>query len=340
MISAFITGLSGAKLTADERDFLADVKPAGLIVFARNVVDADQLRRLIGDATSVIGGGDVLVLVDQEGGRVQRIREPLTHNLPSAAAIAELYDRNPAAARDTAFSIAALAAQELRGFGITMNCAPVLDVPVAGAHDVIGDRAFGHTAEQVSDLARQVARGLIAGGIAPVMKHIPGHGRAGADSHHDLPIVEASHAELSATDFAPFKALADLPAAMTAHVVYTAIDRDQPASTSRRVTDVVIRGEIGFDGLLMSDDLSMKALSGPMRTRAEAVIAAGSDLALHCNGDLAEMRAVAAGVPALAGDALRRFESAARIADEAATFDLAATRDLLQSMMRETTQRG
>mgnify|MGYP002620582884 CR=1 FL=1 len=314
MTLAFITGLEGETLSDREARFLREAAPAGLILFARNCVGPEQIRRLVGEAREASGqGDDFLVLIDQEGGRVQRLRPPLGRALPPADAYACLYCEDEDSARDAAFLSARLLADDLKDLGINTNCAPVLDVPVPGAHDIIGDRAYGRTPGQVARLGRAVAEGLMAGGVLPVVKHIPGHGRATADSHLALPVVDAPRDVLDATDFAPFKALADMPAAMTAHVVFTAVDGDAPASTSRRVTQEVIRGAIGFDGLLMSDDLSMKALSGPMSARAEAVLAAGSDLALHCSGDFAEMEAVAAAVPPLAGDGLRRFRAAVEI---------------------------
>ncbi len=310
MTSALITGLSGATLSPDERAFYRDVKPAGVILFRRNVEDAALIRPLVDSVCEAIGRDDVLVLIDQEGGRVQRLRPPAARDLPPAAAYAALYARDPERAKAAAFAVARLVADELRGYGINMNCAPVLDVPVAGAHDIIGDRAYGVTPAQIIDIARDVAEGLMAGGVVPVIKHIPGHGRATADSHLDLPVVATRYDELSKTDFVPFKALAHMPAAMTAHVVFSDIDAAHPASTSAKITHDIIRGDIGFDGLLMSDDLSMKALTGAMRARAEAVIAAGSDVALHCNGDMTEMRAAAEGVPQLTGIAKARFERA------------------------------
>lgn len=305
MRSAFITGLSGHTLTLDERAFLASTQPAGIIVFARNVAEPDQLRRLIGDATDAIGSADTLVLVDQEGGRVQRLRPPHWRALPPAGRYREADD--PARA---AWLVARLLADELRQVGINTDCAPVLDIPVAGAHGVIGDRAFATEPGLVAELGRAFAQGLRAGGVVTVIKHIPGHGRATADSHFELPRVSTGRAELAATDFMPFRELRSEPAAMTAHVVFSDLDPHNPASTSPIVHRQVIRGDMAFDGLLMSDDLSMKALLGPMRVRAEAVIAAGSDIALHCNGDLAEMADVAAGVPALTGAPLARFERA------------------------------
>lgn len=310
MRARLIAGLSGEDLTPGERAFLRDARPCGIILFSRNCQSQAQIGRLSASARDACGADDLLVLIDQEGGRVQRLRPPLGRLLPPAAAYGALYATQPEEARRMARGVANLLAQDLAALGIDTICAPVLDVPVPGSHGVIGDRAYGAAPEQVASLGRAVAEGLMAGGALPVIKHIPGHGRAMADSHFDLPVVTASKAELTANDFAPFKALAQMPAAMTAHVVFTAVDPDAPASTSSRVTHEIIRGEIGFDGLLLSDDLSMRALKGSMRERAEAVIRAGSDVALHCNGDLAEMRDAAEGAPPLEGLPLRRFEAA------------------------------
>ena len=329
MALALITGISGTVLTAGERAFLADAKPAGLILFARNCVSPEQIRALVDDARAAVGGGALLVLIDQEGGRVQRLKPPVSRLLPPAAAYARLYLRDRDAGRAAAFAHARFVADSLTRLGINTNCAPVLDVPVAGAHDIIGDRAYGTTPEQIVDLGREIAAGFIAGGVVPVIKHIPGHGRATADSHLALPVVGTSRQELQRTDFVPFTALGDAPAAMTAHVVYTAIDPDQPASTSLIVTRDIIRGEMGFDGLLMSDDLSMKALTGPMRARAAAVIAAGSDLALHCNGQMAEMIEAAKGVPELSQFALKRFERAYAITTTRSQYDEAEAERLI-----------
>jgi len=323
MAKAFITGVAGPELAPREAAFLRAAQPAGLILFSRNCVDPDQIRRLVGDARAAIGGDDLLVLIDQEGGRVQRLRPPLGRELPPAQAYAHLYRDDPEAGLEAAFLAARLLADDLTALDINTDCAPVLDVPVPGGHAIIGDRAYGAEPEQVARLGRAVAEGFIAGGVLPVIKHIPGHGRATKDSHLDLPVVTEAAEVLSATDFAPFKSLAEMPAAMTAHVVFTAIDPDQPASTSRRVIQDVIRGEIGFDGLLMSDDVSMKALSGSFAERTRAVIAAGSDLALHCNGALSEMEEVAGACPELAGAALRRFRSATAVFERRDPYDSA-----------------
>lgn len=322
MTLAFITGLSGLTLTPGEAALLKSAAPAGIILFSRNCADAEQIRRLVADARDASGqGDDFLVLIDQEGGRVARLRPPLGRALPPADAYACLYGDAEGDACEAAFLAARLLADDLKALGINTNCAPVLDVPVPGAHDIIGDRAYGRTPDQVACLGRAVAEGFMAGGVLPVIKHIPGHGRATADSHLALPVVDAPREVLDVTDFAPFKALADMPAAMTAHVVFTAVDAEAPASTSRRVTQEVIRGAIGFDGLLMSDDLSMKALTGPLGARARAVISAGSDLALHCSDVLPEAEEVAAAVPALEGDALRRFRAALAVLARAEPYD-------------------
>ena len=336
MRASLITGLAGTDLTPDEARFLADVQPCGLILFARNCGSPDQIRRLLLDAKSAIGTEDVLVLIDQEGGRVRRLMPPQWRALPSGRAYALLSETSFALAEETARQVARLTAADLKGLGINTNCVPVLDIPAPDSHEIIGDRAYGTTPEAVARLGRAVAEGHMAGGVVPVMKHMPGHGRARADSHLELPVVTASWAELSATDFAPFHALKDLPAAMTAHVVFTAVDPDAPASTSEIVTRNVMRGEIGFDGLLMSDDLSMKALSGTMRARAEAVIRAGSDVALHCNGSLAEMEEVASGVPPLTGQPLSRFERCLAVLPRDEPFDVAEAEAALDRALMAT----
>ena len=335
MTAALITGLAGTEFSADERDFYRDVAPAGVILFRRNVADAMQMKRLVSDVRDAVGRDDFLVLIDQEGGRVQRLKPPLARLLPPGMAYARLHQCDADRGCQAAYHVARLCADDLARYGINMNCAPVADLPVEGAHDIIGDRAFGRDVAQVVTLARQIADGLLAGGVLPVVKHIPGHGRALADSHLALPVVDTSRDELSKTDFAPFHALRDLPAAMTAHVVYTAIDADAPASTSAKVVGDVMRGEIGFGGLLMSDDLSMHALSGPMCERAASVIRAGCDLALHCNGNMDEMREAAAGVPRLSGRALDRFAAAYGLSGRVQPFDEQQALAFLDELMRD-----
>jgi beta-N-acetylhexosaminidase len=334
MRTALITGVAGLVLAPREAAFLKETRPAGFILFARNLQSHAQIRALIDAVHKAVGTDELLVLIDQEGGRVQRLRPPLGRKLPPAAAFGRNFTRDPEGAAAAAFAVARLMAEDLKALGINTDCAPVVDLPVPGSHEIIGDRAYGTNPTQVVALAKAVAEGLMAGGVLPVIKHIPGHGRATADSHLALPIVNESRAVLSATDFAPFKALSGMPAAMTAHVVFRAIDAHEPASTSAIVTREIIRGEIGFDGLLMSDDLSMKALSGDIRTRAQRVIAASSDVALHCNGDLSEMQAAAAGVPELAGRALQRFSAALAVTQKARAFDSAAAEAHLDRVLK------
>jgi beta-N-acetylhexosaminidase len=321
MPNAFITGLAGPDLLPAEHAFLAAARPAGIILFARNCQSHDQIRRLVDDSRDAIGSDSALVLIDQEGGRVQRLRPPLGRALPAAAGYGALYAADPEDACRAAFLASRQTAADLSVLGINTNCAPVLDVPVPGSHNVIGNRAYGAMKAQVAALGAAVADGLMAGGVLPVMKHIPGHGRGTADSHHALPVVDTPRDILEATDFAPFRALAHLPAAMTAHVRYSAIDAEHPATTSPAIIGGVIRGAIGFDGLLMSDDISMKALSGSVRENAVATLAAGCDLVLHCNGVLAEMEAVAASSPSLEGRALTRLEAALAVLQRSEPFE-------------------
>lgn len=301
-----ILGVAGERLSPDEAAFFRDERPWGFILFARNIAEREQVSDLGAALRDSVNRPDAPVFVDQEGGRVQRLRPPLAPNYPAAATLGALYRNDPEAGLRAAWLMARLIAFDLARFGISADCLPVLDVPAANAHDVIGNRAYSQHPHAVSALGRAAAEGLMAGGILPVMKHVPGHGRAEADSHQALPHVDAPLEELCSRDFAPFRALAHLPMAMTAHVVYTAIDPENPSTTSARVIAEIVRGEIGFDGLLISDDVSMKALSGDYSARAAAILAAGCDLVLHCNGSMDEMRAVAKGTPKLSGKSLAR----------------------------------
>jgi beta-N-acetylhexosaminidase len=312
MLSAFIAGLAGPELGVREAEMLRAARPCGVILFARNAVNPEQLRNLTGAVRTAIGE-DVLILIDQEGGRVQRLKPPCWRALPPAAAYAKAYGGDLARSCRAARLVARLTAADLRAVGINTNCAPLLDVPVAGSHDVIGDRAYASEPMAVARLGAAVAQGLQEGGVVPVIKHLPGHGRAQSDSHFELPVVTATRAELEATDFLPFRALATVPAGMTAHVVFTAFDADAPASTSPRLIAAAIRGTIGFEGLLLSDDLAMAALSGSVAERARAVIAAGCDVILACSGTLSELESVAAVAPPLAGRARARFERACAV---------------------------
>ena len=324
-LRAFITGLAGTSLSEAEAGFLAEARPCGIIIFSRNFQDDVQLRALIGASLAAIGARDLLVLVDQEGGRVQRLRGGGWPNVPPAARFGDLYRRDRNAALDVTRTAMHGLGLRLRAVGINTNCAPCLDVPVAAADDVIGNRAFDDAPDVVAALGRAAAEGLLAAGVVPVIKHVPGHGRALVDSHKALPEVRASRADLAARDFVPFRALSGMPAAMTAHITFEAIDSKRPASVSPVVIGDVIRDEIGFGGLLMSDDISMGALSGQVGDRVRAVLAAGSDVALHCNGDLAEMQEVAARAPVLAGAALARYERCLEIvAGEGAALPAAA----------------
>lgn len=299
--SAAIFGLSGLTLTENERAFFQRARPVGYILFARNINNPSQVTDLVSNIRALTVGYDPLILIDQEGGRVQRLKPPHWRHAPAAAEFAALHGRNADLGCKLLRANFRLIGEELRALGIDVDCAPVVDVPVAGAHDVIGDRAYGNDPEIVAALAREVAEGLIDSGVVPVIKHIPGHGRAMSDSHLELPTVDADLAGLRATDFAAFRAFCAGPGVplcfgMTAHVVYPAIDPKCPATTSAMVIADIIRGEIGFDGLLMSDDLGMKALSGPFDERAAASLAAGCDVVLHCDGNMDDMEAVARGV--------------------------------------------
>jgi beta-N-acetylhexosaminidase len=331
-VRAFITGLAGTTLGADERAFLRETQPFGAIIFKRNVKTPEQLRALIADIRVAIGS-NAPVLVDQEGGRVQRLGPPHWPEYPPGAAYGRLYDRDPGAGLEAARLGARLIAADLAALGFDVNCAPLADVPVAGADAVIGDRAYGESADKVAKLAAAFAAGLHEGGVLPVLKHLPGHGRATADSHVALPVVRAPREALEATDFAAFRPLAGLPLGMTAHVVYSAIDPIAPATTSVTIVREVIRGSIGFQGLLMSDDVSMAALSGTIAERSRAALAAGCDLVLHCNGEMAEMRAVAAESPVLSGVSARRAEAASSARRAPQDIDLAAARRAFSAMM-------
>jgi beta-N-acetylhexosaminidase len=332
---AFITGISGLVLTSEERRFLREHRPWGFILFKRNVESKSQVADLVKSLRDCAELTDAPVLIDQEGGRVQRLGPPHWPVYPPGAMFGTLYDHEPRLGLDAARLAAALIAFDLSDLGITVDCLPLADVPVAGADAVIGDRAYGTRPDKVAAIARAVADGLAQGGVLPVLKHIPGHGRATADSHLRLPRVDAPRAELERTDFAAFRPLADLPMAMTAHVVFSAIDPAQPATTSATIIDEVIRGLIGFQGLVMSDDVSMNALAGSIAERTAAIVAAGCDVVLHCNGKLEEMRQVAAETPWLEGKALRRAEAAlAARKRPQVDFDREAARAKLDDLVR------
>src|SRR5689334_22107646 len=337
---AFITGLSGPAITAEERAFLRATAPWGLILFKRNVQAPAQLKALIDEFRGVVGRADAPVLIDQEGGRVQRLGPPHWPAYPPGAAFGRLYDHDPARGLAAARLGGRLIAADLAALGITVDCLPVADVPVPGSDAVIGDRAYGATPDKVAALAGAAAEGLAEGGVLPVLKHLPGHGRATADSHLRLPVVGTDRATLESTAFAAFRPLAGLPMGMTAHVVFTNLDRALPATTSATIIRHVIRGFIGFDGLLMSDDLSMGALSGGLAKRTQAALAAGCDMALHCNGNLAEMQAVADAAPELAGAAARRAAAALAARRAPGALDLDAARAQFARRMGGATGAG
>src|ERR1043166_6005468 len=329
---AFITGVSGLELSATERAFIRGERPWGFILFKRNVETPSQVSDLVRELRSCLGEADAPVLIDQEGGRVARLAPPHWPVYPPGATFGALYDLDKALGLKAARLSARLIAADLIDLGVTVDCLPLADVPVAGADAVIGNRAYGTEPAKVAAIARAVTEGLEQGGVLPVLKHIPGHGRATADSHFKLPTVDTGRNELERTDFAAFQPLADLPMAMTAHVVFSAIDPAQPATTSATIIRRVIRGVIGFQGLLMSDDVSMNALAGSLAERTRAIVNAGCDMVLHCNGKLDEMRDVARETPELAGEALDRAARALASRRAPEPFDRQAARAELDAL--------
>lgn len=332
-MKAFIIGVSGTELAAEEREFIASERPWGFILFKRNVGTPAQVASLVGRLRDAAGAADAPVLIDQEGGRVQRLGPPHWPVYPPGAAFGRLYDVDPALGLAAARLSARLIADDLLPLGVTVDCLPLGDVPIAGADAVIGDRAYGTRPDSVAAIARAVTDGLHQGGVLPILKHIPGHGRATADTHFRLPVVDTPKIELEATDFAAFRPLADLPMAMTAHVVFSAFDPAHPATTSATMIEQVIRGLIGFQGLLMSDDVSMNALAGSVAERTRAIFAAGCDMVLHCNGKLDEMRPVARETPELSGKALARAKRALAARKAPLAFDRAAARAELDALI-------
>ena len=337
---AFITGVSGPELSATEREFIRSERPWGFILFKRNIETPQQTFLLVQELRKAAGQPDAPVLIDQEGGRVQRLGPPHWPVYPPGAMFGTLYGIDPALGLAAARLSARLIAADLAELGITVDCLPLADLPVAGADAVIGNRAYGTEPEKVAAIARAVTQGLEQGGILPVLKHIPGHGRATADTHFRLPEVDTAKTELERTDFAAFQPLADLPMAMTAHVVFSALDPAHPATTSATIIEQVIRGVIGFQGLLMSDDVSMNALSGSIAERTRAIFAAGCDVVLHCNGDLDEMREVAAETPELSGKALERARRALASRKPPQPFDRQAAWAQLDALIDRAGMKG
>lgn len=329
-------GLAGTTLSEAERRFFGELDPAGFILFKRNVEDRAQLRALADSLRALSGRADLPILIDQEGGRVARMQPPHWPAFPKAELFDRLYDVAPMTAIEAARHNAQAIATMLAEVGINVDCLPLLDVRQPGAHDIIGDRALGAEPLRVAAMGRAVIEGLRAGGAVGVVKHVPGHGRAMADSHVELPVVDAD-AEALETDLAPFIKLADAPMAMTAHVVYPAWDPEQCASLSAGIIGDIIRGRIGFDGLLMSDDLGMHALTGDFGSRAASVLAAGCDIALHCSGDMAEMEAIAGAVGAIGDPAQARLDRAMAtvrdITSRASVEELIAKRDALMAVL-------
>lgn len=328
-----IFGCSGPVLEPQERDFFREVQPWGFILFGRNVQDREQVAALVSALRETVDDPKAPVLIDQEGGRVMRLKPPVWPERPPQAHFGRLHETQPERAAEAAYLNARLIAADLGEMGINVDCLPVLDVPVAGAHDVIGDRAFAKDPSVVIELGRAVINGLLDGGVLPVMKHVPGHGRAGCDTHLDLPHVDSPIDELSASDFVTFRSLSNCPLAMTAHVIYDAIDPNRPATTSPKVVRDVIRGEIGFPGLLMTDDLSMDALRGPLGARAKAALFAGCDVVLHCNGRMSEMAEVAAETGPLQGPSLKRAEQALALLETSGAFDRVAATMRLKELL-------
>lgn len=321
-VQAAFFGLAGTEVSADERAFFKAVQPAGFILFARNCASPAQVKALCDDLRSLCSIQPAPILIDQEGGRVARLRPPHWLDHPPAAVIGQLYAQDPAKGLAAANAQAALIGAELAHLGITVDCLPVLDVGFAHTHAVIGDRAYSSDPDKVAMLGQAAIDGLQSAGVVPVIKHIPGHGRAMADSHLDLPVVDAPRDELAAIDFAPFVAARAAPMAMTAHILYTALDKHNCATLSPHIIGDIIRKHIGFEGLLMTDDLSMKALGGGFSERTEKALAAGCDIVLHCNGDMAEMEDVAHGLSALSSEAMVRLDRAMQIAAHSDTLDI------------------
>ncbi len=336
---ALILGLAGKELGREEAHFLREAGPLGFILFARNIDRPSQVAALTRDLRALVARPDAPILIDQEGGRVQRLRPPHWRAAPPAASFGKLALQDLPAARRAVYLNHRLLADELIALGITVNCAPDVDLQHAGAHEVIGDRAFGGDPILVADLGRTACQGLLDGGVQPVIKHIPGHGRGLVDSHLDLPVCEVPAGQLAASDFLPFRLLCDQAWAMTAHVVYEALDAEAPATTSAFMIDRIIRRELGFEGLLVSDDLSMQALSGSLAERARAALAAGCDLALHCNGQMEEMAELALAVGPMSASAQARFEQGLRGLGPAETLSAEARRSFgedLESLLQAT----
>lgn len=334
---ALVLGCAGAELSAKEAGHFAAADPLGFILFQRNCPSPDAVRALVGQLRAAVGRLDAPIFIDQEGGRVARLGPPHWPEMPAAAMFGRLAATDLALACEAAELAARLTAHHLAELGINVNCAPVLDLSFAETTAAIGDRAYAADPHIVSELGRAVCRGLIDGGVLPVIKHLPGHGRAARDSHEGLPRVEADFAALAAADFAPFAALADMPLGMTAHILFSDLDAARPATQSKIVIDRAVRGEIGFDGLLVSDDISMHALEGDIADRAGLAWAAGCDIVLHCNGRLEEMQALAGVAPRLDDRAERRWRRARDMVSthDPRTLDVEGAQDRLAGLLKQ-----
>jgi beta-N-acetylhexosaminidase len=331
--NALILGCAGHKLSDSELRFFRDHQPWGFILFARNIDSREQVLRLTDQMRECVGRQDVPILIDQEGGRVQRLRPPNWYIYPPGRVLGQLYERDSKAGQRAAWLHSRLIANDLREIGVNVDCLPILDVPIAGAHDAIGDRAYSFDPEVVGKIGEAVVEGLLAGGVLSIIKHIPGHGRSYCDSHHDLPRVDTALEELLETDFRPFTKLNKVGMAMTAHIIFEAIDKNNPATTSAVLIEDIIRGKLGFDGLLMSDDVSMNALSGDYRMRTQSIFGAGVDIVLHCNGEMEQMIEVAAVTPHLAGEALDRANAALRPLKPADKAEIKLLREEMEGLL-------
>lgn len=314
MSNNIIIGCSSTKLTQQERDLFRYLQPWGIILFARNIEDPQQVIDLIADVKNTLGRTDIMVLIDQEGGRVSRLPAAHWRIPPSPTVFARLYEKNPEAGQKACFLNAVLTGLELKTLGINVNCAPMLDIPQHNAASIISERALGCTTQQVIALGQQISSGLKRASVAPVIKHMPGHGRAKSDSHLELPTVDASLEILKQQDFVPFVAMNNESMAMTAHIMFTQIDANLPATISPTVVKQVMRGAIGYKGLIMTDDINMQALSGSVAERAAMAVDAGCDVILHCSGKYEEMVSLVDVVKPLTGESLVRAEAAELIA--------------------------
>ena len=331
---AIVLGCEGTKLTADEKAFYKETNPFGFILFARNVENPEQLRALTDEMRNSVGDETVPVLIDQEGGRVRRLRPPHWRDYPAMRLFGDRFNDDPRNTAEALHLTLTLMSQDLLAAGITVNCAPVLDVPIPGSNEaVLGDRAFAEEPFLVSGLGQVAVDAFLANGILPVIKHLPGHGRAMCDSHKELPRVEATYPELQEQDFLPFRALRKAPLGMTGHILFRCIDGDNPATTSERVIREIIRGEIGFEGLLFSDDLSMEALQGDFKQRASASLKAGCDVVLHCNGKMSEMTAAVEGSAPLTESAIARWQHAQSLLPEKLDADTSEIESRLAELM-------